>query len=351
VAKEWRCAVVGVGVVGDWHVRVIPSVPGAKLVAVCDADPEKPRKSLEKINASQTPIYTDLKKMLAKEQIDVVHIATPSGAHLKPAITAMEAGVNVICEKPMEIKLDRVDKMIDTAAQRNVKLAGIFQNRWNQSNRMLKQAAVEGRFGTLAWAGCFTPWWRTNQYYEEGGWRGTWKLDGGGAIMNQSVHAVDLLQWIAGPIRKVSAYAASRAHPAIEVEDTLSCSLEFESGAFGTIMGSTAMYPGGGVRIEIGGENGHAVSEGGLKTFRFRDERPEDKEMIEALKNKTASPAGTSAVDQGLELHFRNISAIFKSWEDGQEAETNGPEARKAVAIILAMYKSAKKGGSPVTVS
>ena len=154
-----------------------------------------------------TPIYSDVREMISKEQIDIVHICTPSGDHMTPAITAMEMGKNVICEKPMEIQLDRIDGMIETSKKHNVKLAGIFQNRWNRANAVLKQAADEKRFGKLSYAGCYTPWWRTDQYYREGGWRGTWKWDGGGAIMNQSVHAIDLLQWIAGPVKSVSAYA------------------------------------------------------------------------------------------------------------------------------------------------
>src|SRR5439155_16824513 len=172
------------------------------------------------------------------------------------ALQAMQHGKHVICEKPLEIELDRVDRMIETAKQNRVKLACIFQGRWKDENRAIKQAAEEGRFGKLAWAGSFTPWYRPDKYYEEGGWRGTRRLDGGGAIMNQSVHSIDLLQWIVGPVKSVSAYASSRIHAKIEVEDTLSCSLQFENGAFGTILGTTAMFPGQPPRIEVGGENG-----------------------------------------------------------------------------------------------
>ena len=353
MAKVWRCAVVGTGVVGEWHVRLIPQLPNAKLVAVCDLKPEKAKAALEKNKLTGVAIYSDLAEMLKKEQIDVVHVCTPSGDHMNPAIMAMEAGKNVIVEKPMEIQLDRIDRMIATAKKCNVRLAGIFQNRWNPANAALKQAAIEGRYGKLAWAGCFTPWYRNDQYYADGGWRGTWQWDGGGAIMNQSVHAVDLLQWVAGPIKTVSAYASSRIHAAIEVEDTLSCSLQFESGAFGTIMGTTAMFPGGPVRLEIGGENGMACTEWNLKTWKFRDERPEDKDMLSKINDtKTASTGGgSSATDVPADLHAKNIHHILGAWEEGKDADTSGPEARKAVAIILAMYASAKAGGSPVKVS
>jgi len=376
MAVQWRHAVVGTGVVGEWHVRIIPRIPGSRLVAVCDIVPDKARAALEKNHLQGIPVYASEAEMLRSEKIDVVHICTPSGDHMGPAIMAMEAGCNVICEKPLEIQLDRIDRMVETAEKHRVRLAGIFQNRWNRANRAIRDAAAEGRFGRIAWAGCFTPWYRTDQYYREGGWRGTWKLDGGGAIMNQSVHAIDLLQWIVGPVKVVSAYASSRIHPEIEVEDTLSCALTFENGAHGTIMGTTAMYPGMSVRIEVGGENGTAVSEGGLKVFRFRDERPHDRELLEALapgipdrlkekikaecgeavleKLRLTKPAttsgGASATDVPLDKHGENIQAILRAWEAGRDAETCGPEARKAVAIILAMYESARKGGVPVEV-
>jgi predicted dehydrogenase len=331
-------------------VRVIGQLPNSKLVAVCDPVTEHAQKALDKYHRTGVPIYGSQREMLEKEQIDVVHIATPSGNHMDPVLTAIDAGKNVICEKPLEIQLDRIDKMNEAASKKGVRLAGIFQNRWNNANRTIKQAVDEGRFGKIAFAGCYTPWYRSDQYYREGGWRGTWALDGGGAIMNQSVHAVDLLQWIAGPVKTVSAYAASRIHPEIEVEDTLACSLQFQSGAFGVIMGTTAMYPGGAVRLEIGGADGMAVSENGLKTFKFRNAKEDDKQLTEQLNSKTATAAGTSAVQQGTELHNRNITAILDAWEKGQEPETSGVEARKAIAIILAMYESAKKGGVPVEV-
>lgn len=351
MSEKWRSAVVGIGVVGEWHMRVIPSLASAQLVAVCDIDIERAKQKVAAHKLEGVRVYQDEAEMLAKEELDVVHIATPSGNHQNPAILAMEAGCNVICEKPMEIQLDRIDAMIAKAKEKKVKLAGIFQNRWNESNRTIRDTVQQGRFGTLAFGGMHTPWYRTDQYYRDGGWRGTWALDGGGAIMNQSVHGVDLLQWIMGPVKTVSAHASSRIHPEIEVEDTLACALTFANGAHGVIMGSTAMYPGGAVRIEIGGANGTAVCEGSLKRFDFRDKTPADAELIQKLSNKTATTGGGSSnLDVGLELHYRNLTHILDAWDRGEDAETNGVEARKAVAIILAMYESAKKGGVPVEV-
>jgi predicted dehydrogenase len=350
--REWRCAVVGTGTVGEWHTAILAKglVRGARLVAVCDKKTERLHAALAANKLTGIPVYTDQAEMLKKEKLDVVHICTPSGEHMDPALAAIEAGVNVISEKPLEIQLDRIDRMGEAAARKGVRLAGIFQNRWSRANRAIKAAADAGRFGTVAFAGTYTPWYRDDRYYtDKGGWRGTWKLDGGGAIMNQSVHAIDLLQWIAGPVETVSAFGSSRIHPTIETEDTMSAALQFKSGAHGVIMGTTAMYPGGSVKLEIGGSDGTAVSEGGLKTFKFRKELPEDKALVDSLRAE-GTAGGSSATDAKFELHAANINAIFDAWAAGQDAETAAPEARKAVAIILAMYESNRAGGIPVKV-
>jgi predicted dehydrogenase len=339
--------------VGSTHVRVIPQMKSARLVALCDHHQDRATDALRKaeVPAGDVKVFREMDEMLRSVDVDVVHLATPSGTHRDIAAAAMAAGKHVICEKPLEIKVERVDAMIEASKKYGVRLAGIFQNRWNEANRALKAAADEGRFGTVSWAGCFTPWYRTDKYYEDGGWRGTWAMDGGGAVMNQSVHAIDLLQWIAGPVARVSAYAASRIHPRIEVEDTLSCSLRFENGAFGTILGSTALFPGQPARVEIGGANGTAISENGLKVFKFRDERPSDTEFLSRLAPRSTGTAAANPADIGASLHQRNIEAILGAWAEGRDAETSGPEARKAVAIVEAMYESARRDGDPVDVS
>jgi predicted dehydrogenase len=338
--------------VGTTHVRVIPKIASAKLVALCDTRPANAHAAMEKAGVSGVPVYEDMTEMFRKEDVDVVHCAVPSGGHMEVAVAAMEAGKDVIMEKPLDVTLERADRIIEAAEGLGRRVGCIFQNRWKEENRAIKAAAAEGRFGTVAWAGCFTPWHRPDKYYEEGGWRGTWRWDGGGAIMNQSVHAVDLLQWVAGPVRRVSAYAASRIHPKIEVEDTLTCSLQFESGAFGTIVGSTAMFPGQPVRVEIGGADGTAVSEAGLKLYQFRDEREGDKALRERLAPSTAQGgAKNNPAAIGAETHRLNIEAILGAWERGEEAETSAREARKALAIIVAMYESARRDGAPVDVA
>ena len=348
MSQQLRSVVVGTGTVGEWHVDLLGNghLPAAKLIAVCDKQPERAAAALVNRSLNGVPVYTDEAEMLRKEKPDVVHICTPSGEHFAPAMMAMQSGANVIIEKPMEIVLERIDELGETAEKLGVRLAGIFQNRWNPANRAIKDAMDAGRFGTLAFAGVYTPWYRDDNYYlDKGGWRGTWQFDGGGAIMNQSVHAIDLLQWIAGPVDRVSAFGSSRIHKSIETEDTMACSLRFKSGAFGMIMGTTAMYPGGPVRLEIGGSGGTAVSESGLKVFNFREPRPNDSELV-----RPALTGGGSSPILKLDLHTKNIQAIHDAWAAGRNAETAPAEARKAVAIIQAMYKSNRNDGDSVAV-
>jgi predicted dehydrogenase len=351
MAKQWRCAVIGTGVIGTMHVGMLSKMPNCQLVSVCDIDMNQGRKALDKHKLS-VPIYTDLTEMLRKEKLDAVHVCTPSGDHKDPSIAAMRRGLNVICEKPMEILPERVDEMIEASKKQGVKLAGIFQYRWSEANVAIRDAIKQGRFGRLAWAGAFTPCYRSDKYYEEGGWRGTWKLDGGGAVMNQGVHQVDIMQWMMGPVKTVCAFAASRIHAKIEVEDTLTCALQFESGAFGSYVSSTAMWPGAAVRLEIGGEFGSAVNENGLARFEFQQPHPRDKELLERLdpRRSDSSGGGRSPTDISAEIHYKNVQAIYQAWDKGEEAETCGPEARKAVVIIQAMYESARKKGAPVDV-
>jgi predicted dehydrogenase len=356
--KPWRCAVVGAGTAGRSHIRVIPQLSGvATLAAVCDVVPERAQAALEKNNLSSVPVYEDLAALLAKEpNVDVIHLATPSGMHLEHATAAIRAGKHFICEKPLEITLERADQMIALAQQQGVKLAGIFQGRWKDENRAIKRAIDESRFGNIAWAGCFTPWLRPDSYYDEVPWRGTWELDGGGAVMNQGIHAIDLLQWMVGPVETVSAFGGKRIHRSIKTEDAMSCALRFKNGAFGSIVATTAMFPGMPTRIEIGGENGTAMSEDGLKMFNFRVRRPEDQELLSRLgpqaKTVKAPFAGAqaNAASISADLHARNISAILNAWSEGREPETCAAEARKAIAIVVAMYESNRRDGAPVNV-
>ncbi len=280
-------------------------------------------------------------QMLTSGKVEIVTIATPSGAHMEIAVEAAHYGIHVICEKPLEITLDRIDKMITAHEKAGTRLGGIFNYRYYDTVKPLKLAIDSGRFGTITYASVHVPWWRNDEYYKDN-WHGTWKLDGGGALMNQSIHMIDLLQYLMGPVNSLKAYIATLAH-SIEVEDTANAILQFKNNALGLIYGSTASFPGQFRRLEITGTKGTVIQvENSFKVWQFADELEEDREI---LKKYSVIEGGGGVSDPAaipFQPHAKNIAAFITSIEKKQTFEIEGSEARKSVEIILAIYKSAK---------
>ena len=337
--KTWNFGIIGAGLIADFHAKSIESLRNAKLICVCDINREKVQKLAGKYNCRA---YDDYNEMLRSDEIDIVTVVTPSGAHMEPTIEAAKQGKHVICEKPLEISLDRVDKMIEAHARAGTMLGGIFNFRFSESLKPLKSAIENGRFGKVSFAAIYVPWWRGDDYYAES-WHGTWKLDGGGALINQSIHMVDLLQYLMGPVESLQAYTATLGHK-IEVEDTAAAVLRFRNNALGAIYGSTASYPGQPRRLEITGTKGTVVMvDDIIKVWEFADQTETDKEIIDKFSQ---AEGGGGSSDPGaipFEPHAKNISAFIDSIEAGKEFEINGQEARKAVEIVLAVYASARE--------
>lgn len=338
--KVWNFGIIGAGLIADFHARAVGDIDNAELAGFFDIVPERSQKLAEKFSARA---FESLEEMLGDKQIDAVSIATASGAHLEPALAAAEAGKHVLCEKPLEVTLARIDAMIKAHEKSGTVLGGIFQYRFDDAIAPLKQAIDSGRFGKITYAGVYVPWWRTDEYYKDS-WHGTWKLDGGGALMNQSVHMVDLLCYLAGPIESVQAFVATLGHPQIETEDTATAVVRFAGGALGVIYGSTASWPGRFKRLEITGTKGTVVYlEDSFTTWQFADERPEDQKIREQFGEvkglgSVADPAAISH-----ENHRRNFEAFIDSLDSGRDFCINSSEARKAVEVILAIYESAKE--------
>jgi predicted dehydrogenase len=271
-------AIVGCGMISNFHAKAIADVRGAKLVACFDT--REP--AAEKFAAGNNcKAYTNLSKMLADPKVDIVTIATPSGAHMEPAVAAAKAGKHIIVEKPLEITLKRCDQMIAAAEKAGVQLGAIFPSRFHDSSVKIKRAIDAGRFGRLTLGDAYVKWFRTQQYYDSGAWRGTWALDGGGALMNQAIHSVDLLTWLMGPVTEIQANAATLAHERIEVEDVVVATLKFGNGALGTLEATTAAYPGYLKRIEIHGSEGSALlEEEDLRGWDFAKAKKEDKTSL-----------------------------------------------------------------------
>jgi len=336
-------AIVGTGMISRFHARAIEDVRGAKLVACCDMAADRAKQFAEEVGC--TP-YDDLAQMLADPAVDVVTIATPSGAHMEPAIAAARAGKHVIVEKPLEITLKRCDRIIRECEKQGVKLATIFPSRFHDSSILLRKAIDQGRFGRLTLGDAYVKWFRTQEYYDSGAWRGTWKLDGGGALMNQAVHTVDLLSWLMGPVEEIQAQTALLAHKRIEVEDVAIATLRFKNGALGVIEATTAAYPGYLKRIELHGSEGSAVlEEEDIKAWDFAKKTRGDAAILKAMQ-KTKSGGGGAADPSAIGHHghthqFRDFVKAIKT--DGTPA-VDGHEGRKPIEIILAIYKSAQTG-------
>ena len=224
--------IVGCGMIAKFHARAIAEITGAKLVACYNRTTPKAEALAAEFGGQA---YTDLDAMLAREDLQIVTVCSPSGAHMEPTLAAARAGKHVIVEKPLDVTLERCDAMIRACEEAGVKLATIFPSRFHRSSQLLKQAVEAGRFGKLTLGDAYVKWFRTQKYYDSGAWRGTWQFDGGGALMNQAIHSVDLLLWLMGDVVEVSAYTTLLAHERIEVEDVAIATLRFKSGALGVI--------------------------------------------------------------------------------------------------------------------
>lgn len=342
--KEIRYAIVGAGVIGPTHAKALAQVKGARLVAVCDREPARAEKLAAEYGARPVQEFSDI---LSAKDIDAVSICTPSGMHGDMAIALLEAGKHVLSEKPMDITVEKCNEMVAAWERSGKKLTVIFQNRWAPDAQRMKQLRDAGRFGTLALANASVPWWRTQEYYDAGGWRGTWQWDGGGALMNQSIHTIDLLQWIAGPVAELSAHYAVRGHK-IETEDVAVAALKFEDGAVGTIIGTTCAWPGFPVRVEIFGSNGTGILENGkLKMLRFKDE--ERAESVAARDADAGGAADPAAI--GLTGHAAQIQDFIDAIIEDRMPAVDPREGKNAVAIIRAIYESSNNGGRPVRVA
>jgi predicted dehydrogenase len=336
--------IVGCGMIAAFHARAIQDLRGASVVALFTSRPENAAKIAELVGGCA--VYTDYDRFLKHPGLEIVNICTPSGAHLEPAIAAAAAGKHVVVEKPLEITLARCDRLIAECRRRGVKLCTIFPSRFSPANLVLKEAIDEGRFGTLTLGDSYVKWWRTQQYYDGGGWRGTWKLDGGGAYMNQAIHNVDLLQWFMGDVAEVTGFTGTLAHERIEVEDTGVAALRFRNGALGVIEATTSAFPGLLKKTEIHGTNGSVIVEqDDVLLWQFEPGARKDSAIRRKFARRTGGGGG-AADPRAISYagHREQLSDFVKAIETGRTPRVDGGEGRKSVEIILAIYKAAKTG-------
>jgi UDP-N-acetyl-2-amino-2-deoxyglucuronate dehydrogenase len=334
--ETFGVGITGAGTIAAVHAEALGEVEGARLVALTSRREATGRRLADAHGAEWHP---DLGELLARPDVDAVILCTPSGVHGAEAVAAAHARKHVISEKPMATTLADADRMIRACRDAGVTLSVIFQHRFDRDALRLKRAVEAGLFGRPVLGNAFVHWHRTQAYYEEsGGWRGTWRLDGGGALMNQSIHAMDLLQWILGTLEGVCVGTDTLAHD-IETEDTASAALRFASGALGVIQGTTAAHRDWPLRIEIRGTGGSAT----LEVPRLTIWQPVGEE--EALWARELESLPGSREDDPLGVaHRRQLEEIFAALREGREPPVPGEEARRAVEIILGIYGAAASG-------
>jgi UDP-N-acetyl-2-amino-2-deoxyglucuronate dehydrogenase len=342
-------AIVGCGMIARFHARALAEIPDVRLVALVSRSEGAARKFADELGSSPA-LFTRLDDALALRKVQIVIVTTPSGVHLESAVAAAKAGKHVVVEKPLEITAARCDRVIDACREAGVQLCTIFPSRFGDANVALKKAVEAGKFGRLTLGETTCKWWRSQAYYDEGGWKGTQALDGGGALMNQAIHNVDLLQWLMGPVTHVSGFTATLAHERIEVEDTAVACLRFASGALGVIQATTSVHPGLPKTIAIHGDRGSAVIEqDDILRWDFEPATEDDAAIRERFAQKVGSSGGSSnpaAISH--EGHRRQLADFVEAIRTGRAPMVDGREGRKAVAIIEAIYESARTGWAVV---
>lgn len=335
MSEKIGIGLVGCGMIGAVQAEAIRHLPDARLVAVCARDTGRAAEFAARHGAAA---YTDYAKFLTHPGLDLVSICTPSGTHAELGIEAAAAGRHVLVEKPIEISLSRADALIEACDQHGVRLGVIFQSRFLPAVQAIRRAVVEGRLGRLLLVDALVKWYREPAYYAPGSWHGTLALDGGGALINQAIHTVDLLRWIAGPVERAAAFKGALRYPHLEGEDTLVASIKFASGALGMIEATTSAKPGFKRRLEISGERGTAILEGdSIATWSIEGE---ENPMLETeqLTDGSANPAAIS-----FEGHRRQIEEMVAAIAANRPPLIDGREGRKSLELVEALYRSANE--------
>ncbi len=344
--------IIGCGNIGPKHAAAIGLIKGARLIAVSDVDVSKALAVAATFNY-EVPAYADFHQLLEHPGVDAVCLCVPSGMRREIGLACIKAGKHVMCEKPIEVTVERADSLIRAADKAGVLLGCIFQSRFGRGLQLTKKAITQGRFGKLLSCSIHVPWWRLPSYYKKVPWRGTRKLDGGGALMNQAIHQVDLAQWLLGRIVRVFGQTRRMLHKRIEMEDLAVAVLEFRNGALGTLTTTTAAWPGSAVRFEIWGTKGHVVLEdGNITTWEFAERQRGDRRIAAGTADKSATgSAGRDPIALlGSKGHFLQLMDFVRAIKEKRRPSIDGREARKAVAIARAIYKSAERN-RPVAVS
>lgn len=335
-------AVLGLGI-GMAHADAAYASERADLVAVCDIDEKRLAKAQKKY--AGVTAYTDFEQMLRDDRVEVISICLPSAMHADFAVRAMEAGKHVLVEKPLDITPERAQLIEDARIRTGMTCGVVHQNRFNVDMYPIREAMESGRLGRLILGTFAVKWYRDQAYYDNGGWRGTWEMDGGGSLMNQAVHTVDLMQWLMGDVESVTSHTGIYNHD-IKTEDTTASLIKFKSGAVATFVSTTCAYPGISTEICLYGTGGSVEADADcLKTWKFRDAEDEDAEE-EAMLIRYGGGNLTALPEDATRRfgHDHVVSDMIDAVLDGRDPQVMPADAIKAVKIVCAVYESARTG-------
>ncbi len=332
-----KVGILGAGNISDTHARAALGIPGVEIAAICGTSLDKAQRLASKYGGTA---YDDLPRFLDHRPLDIVAIGTPSGVHAEQAVAAIGRGLHVLSEKPLDVTTKKVDSVIEAGDRAGVKVGVFFQDRLKPDIASMKQMIESGRLGKPIFIAGHVRWYRPPEYYASSRWRGSWALDGGGALMNQAIHTVDVLQWLFGPVARVGGRTATLLH-SIKTEDTAAAVLEFESGALGIIEATTSSYPGYARKVDVSGSEGTLILDGDkLVAVDLKGAAPAKSAPPEPPPENAASATVSDAVP-----HQRIFEDFIRAIRSNTAPACDAREARPSVAIIEAIYRSAKSGG------
>ena len=329
MGKKYGFGIIGCGIISKWHADAIMSIEDAVLVGATDNKKENADEFAKNYSCK---FFSSIDEMLACDEIDIVCICTPSGLHAPMAIKVANSGKHFVLEKPMAITKEQLKDIIDACEKNGVKGAVVSQLRFTQAVQTVKKAIENGELGDIVVADVYMKYFRSAEYYKSAGWRGTWEMDGGGALMNQGIHGIDMLLYLAGPAKSVMGMCRTLARD-IEVEDTANILVQFESGAIGVIQGTTSVDPGYPMRIEISGTRGTVVIDDGNIT-----RWDVDGKKLEEDKNKQDSKIETT------DNHALQIQDLINAIKEDRRPLVDIYEGKRPVDVILGAYESSRTG-------
>lgn len=334
--KKYGIGIIGCGNISYIHAEAISKLKKADLVSVFSRNIKNAEKLGKQFGVNY---FNDWNQFISEKKLDIVSICTPNGAHLDYGKLAAAAGKHVVVEKPIEISLERGRQLIKTCQDNKIRLAVIYQNRFLPDVIKMKEIVKSGRLGKIFQGDAYVKWYRSQDYYDNAAWRGTLALDGGGVLINQAIHTIDLLQWMLREVETIYGKTGTFTHKNIEGEDVALAIFQFKSGAVGVIEASTSVLPGQARKIEIHGSKGSLILNGDSLDVLIAGESEKKENPIEK------EPVGSSSPFQGFSVqpHLDQFKAIVNAIDKNEQPPVSGKESLKSLAIVKGIYESAEK--------